>query len=303
MDLQDVERRHVVKCIEKAKQSVGYETQNTIKLIISDMFNKAMLEDIVLANPAKFINLEKPKIDRFVLTADEQNLFMEKTMHSFYHNLFAFMVNTGLRPGETFALTEADVSLLKKELHVTKTLSYQNFDGDTKKTFHEGPPKTTYSERVVPLTDAACEIWKNQLKLKRLVAELNSKLKGPLEGFEDLVFVTTRNTPLNSQIVCDAIKRQVLELNYILDPLERLPYFSPHTFRHTFATRCIEAGMRPKTLQKILGHATLQMTMDLYVHVTMDSIVDEMDLLGEYLDRGQQVVNVENDYITLVDGN
>ena len=46
--------------------------------------------------------------------------------------------------------------------------------------------------------------------------------------------------------------------------------------RHTFATRAIENGMQPKTLQKILGHGSLQMTMDLYCHVTEDTLFTEM---------------------------
>lgn len=52
--------------------------------------------------------------------------------------------------------------------------------------------------------------------------------------------------------------------------------FAGHTFRHTFATRCIKSGIQPKTLQKYLGHATLQMTMDLYVHITDDFKKEEM---------------------------
>ena len=43
--------------------------------------------------------------------------------------------------------------------------------------------------------------------------------------------------------------------------------FGGHTFRHTFATRCFEAGIPPKTVQTYLGHATLKMTMDLYTSV------------------------------------
>ena len=55
--------------------------------------------------------------------------------------------------------------------------------------------------------------------------------------------------------------------------------FSPHCFRHTFATRAIENGMQPKTLQKILGHGSLQMTMDQYCHVTDDTLFEAMRLM------------------------
>jgi len=65
------------------------------------------------------------------------------------------------------------------------------------------------------------------------------------------------------------------------DSLEEFEAITPHTFRHTFATRSLEGNMKPKVLQKILGHATLQMTMDLYAHVLPDLQVDEMKLLEE----------------------
>ena len=51
---------------------------------------------------------------------------------------------------------------------------------------------------------------------------------------------------------------------------------TPHTLRHTFATRCIERGMNPKTLQIILGHSTIQITLNLYCHVTDDTLISEM---------------------------
>ncbi len=57
--------------------------------------------------------------------------------------------------------------------------------------------------------------------------------------------------------------------------------FSPHCLRHTFATNCIENGMRPKTLQKILGHNSLNMTMDLYCHVSDDALREEMSMIME----------------------
>ena len=61
--------------------------------------------------------------------------------------------------------------------------------------------------------------------------------------------------------------------------------FSCHCFRHTFATRCFEAGIHPKTVQTYLGHATLQMTMDLYTTVLKEHKTSEMDKLSNILEQ------------------
>ncbi len=52
--------------------------------------------------------------------------------------------------------------------------------------------------------------------------------------------------------------------------------FTPHTFRHTFATRALENGMQIKTLSRLLGHGDIQLTLNLYCHVTEDTLVEEM---------------------------
>ncbi len=59
-----------------------------------------------------------------------------------------------------------------------------------------------------------------------------------------------------------------------------------HTLRHTFATRCIETGMKPKTLQMILGHSKISVTMDLYVHVTENEKEKEMKKFEEVYKMG-----------------
>ena len=57
------------------------------------------------------------------------------------------------------------------------------------------------------------------------------------------------------------------------------PDFTPHTFRHTFATRAIEEGMEPQVLKTILGHGSYAMTMDLYAHVLPDKKQEAMKLI------------------------
>ena len=65
------------------------------------------------------------------------------------------------------------------------------------------------------------------------------------------------------------------------NPAQTFEVFTPHCLRHTFATNCITKGMRPKTLQKLLGHNSLQMTMDLYCHVLDSTLKDEMSIIAE----------------------
>lgn len=111
-------------------------------------------------------------------------------------------------------------------------------------------------------------------KQKRLKCELEKKFP-PMEGFENLVFTTRTNHPIGNVNIRVSIKNLVGRINR-KNPDIAFENFTPHTLRHTFASNCIAKGMNPKTLQKILGHATLQMTMDLYCHVLDETIEREM---------------------------
>ena len=272
----------VIKKLHKA--NYGYETQNRVRIMLLDMFDKAMIDNFVLRNPCKGLRIQKDRnFERRVLTRDEQMDFYECCKGTFYDNLFVVAVNTGLRPGELCGLKWSDINFNKMEISVERTLLYQKLDGDEQKTFHFDPPKTKTSRRKVPI-NKQCEVAlkKQYLQSNVVKSRLYSK---PLKGFEDLLFTTKFSTPINSQIYLEAIKRIIDEINLMKDDLEQMEPFSAHTFRHTFATRCFESGIQPKTVQKYLGHATLQMTMDLYTHVLDEQSKDDMIKLSNELEK------------------
>lgn len=277
MYVDEVRQIHVKELINLLDEK-GYqwETQNKVRILIMDMFNIAMENDYALKNPVKGVRLAKNKPDdRIVLSLEQQKDFFECSAGTFYDNLFVVAVNIGLRPGEICALEEKDLDFENHTISVTKTLLYQKLAGDEGKEFHIGPPKTKSSVRKVPMNPACEEALKKQLRLKNVLARKYAKE----DEFKEILFVTKFNTPICAVVLNDAIKRIVNEINLQRDGIELFPMFTAHTFRHTFATRCIEAGILPKTVQKYLGHATLQMTMDLYVHVTEEFKKEEIKKL------------------------
>lgn len=250
----------------------GYERQNKIKVILSDMFSRAMEDELMVKNPAKGVKLDATKkISARSLSLSEQELFFECCAGTFYDNLFNVAVNTGLRPGELFALTENDIDFENGNISVSKTLVYQKYIDNDGKEFHLEEPKTKQSYRKVPMNSICRKYLEKQILQKNVISHKRPKCDSIF------LFTTQYNTPLNSVLYSAAIKAIVDTINMTREISEEIELFSGHTFRHTFATRCFEAGVQPKVVQSYLGHASLQMTMDLYTHVMPDKLNDDIE--------------------------
>lgn len=252
----------------------GYERQNKIKVILSDLMARALEDNLILKNPvlgAKVIDKKESKAKS--LTLEEQNIFFEYCKNTFYDNMFNVAVNTGMRPGELFALTESDIDFENGFIDVNKTLVYQKYLTDTRKTFHLEEPKTKQSYRKVPI-NSVCKIYlERQIQQKAIVSS-----KRPKEQ-NDFLFTTKYNTPINSVIYADAIHAVIREINLFRPNNDLFKNFSGHTFRHTFATRCFEHEIDPKVVQSYLGHASVKMTLDLYTHVTKEKSFNDIEKL------------------------
>lgn len=257
--------------IDKAHEdNYQYERQNKIKVILTDMFSRAIEDNFMVRNPTSGVKLRSDKkVVAKSLTLEEQNTFFNFCRHTFYDNLFNVAVNTGLRPGELFALQLSDINLEYGYIDINKTLVYQKYLDDDHKTFHVEPPKTKQSYRKVPINSVCRTYLERQFELKKVVSQKRPKQQN------DYLFVTKFNTPLNSVIYSDAIKAVIRQINLTRPFDNQFEIFSGHTFRHTFATRCFENGVEAKVVQSYLGHTSLKMTMDLYTHVTdVKSLLD-----------------------------
>ena len=125
------------------------------------------------------------------------------------------------------------------------------------------------------LSDVKKALRQQSINQKRLRLYMGSEWN-PLEGFEGIVFTSFKGKPRQESEVRSFLINIVAEINAdeqaLAEKENREPvimeHVHPHALRHTFATRCFERDIPPKTVQHLLGHATVQMTMDLYTHIT-----------------------------------
>lgn len=257
--------------------------RKTSKKILVDMLEKALAADLITKNVAKQITTvytKEEKKERRVLTVNETNIFLDAAKDTFYYNLFVVALETGMRIGELTGLQWEDVDFKQKLIHVRHSMTY--FSKNGKYGFEIHPTKMNKGLRDIPLTQVAINALRRQYFLKQTI--ISSK-KEPLAGFENLVFVTKNNKPTTQVLVTECIAG-IMKKIHNSNPGMKFEKITPHCFRHTFATRWLEAGVPIKTVSKVLGHSQLQLTTDLYMHVTNESLFTGLQKFEEFRQIG-----------------
>ena len=266
--LTDVKPVHCQKIFSNMAEE-GYKTTTIYqtRIALYNMLEFAKENDVLINNPCKKSvksDMGKPSEKKEALTIDVQKKFLEAVVGYSYENQYRFVLQTGLRTAELIGLKWSDIDFKNRTMKIERTMEYRYKVGE----WRVGPPKSKSGYRTIPLTDEAIRILENQ-KAK------NKSLKlVPIE-WSDTVFLCRKGTPVKNSTYDTGLFKYCDRVG--------IPRFSMHILRHTFATRCIEAGMKPKTLQHILGHSNIGITMNLYVHITEDEKLREINLVADAL--------------------
>ena len=229
-----------------------YYSQSCLKKmyqLLGAVFKKAVGKGIINVNPLADIKCPKSKQEYNpvrALTIEEQTKLLNilKTEDIRYSDIMLLSMFTGMRIGECCALMVEDINLTNKTITVNKTVARgkngQNVLNET---------KTTAGTRTLHVNDTVAGF------LRTIIGEKESGL---------LFLSRNHNLVATNQVNYSYAK--VLKAHGIVDS-SIYGKVDLHSLRHTYATRCIESGMPAKVLQKILGHADINITLNIYCSV------------------------------------
>lgn len=270
-----------------ADKDYSTKTIHDVYNILNAMFKYAVHNRMIPYNPCTGVEVPKTKKkDIRVLTVGEQREVVEHAKGRLHENMILVALGTGLRSGEMRGLTWEDIDFRKREISINKTLVYIKDLEAKKYVFKYQTPKTKNSIRTIPMQDSVYRALKRQrVQVKEL--QMMSADWQTLEGFESLVFLGLNGKPISErafQATLDGIEKAINKEREAIAKEEKtefkpMQHFYPHALRHTFATRCFEAGIDAKVVQGFLGHYSIAITLDLYTHVTDDKAKSEMDKL------------------------
>lgn len=255
-----MEKLHAGRLDGKGGLSPAYV--RSITFVINSALKFAVDEQMCLPLKSPIYKPISPKKELSVLSLEEQRR-LEKYLYLEQNPTkvgILLSLHTGLRIGEVCALTWDDIDLKNRVIHVRHTIArVKNIDALDKRMSRliVDTPKTKASARDIPIMSTLLPVLLEQSKVavsKYVVSEIK-------------FFVSPRTYEYRYHQILKECGLD--EINY-------------HVLRHTFATRCIEAGVDVKSLSEILGHSNVSITLNTYVHSSMDMKRSQLEKLETF---------------------
>lgn len=256
-----------VKDFLNSKTSYSNSVLQKIFQLLGQTFRRAVDRNYISRNPMLAEEVKRPKSDKkdrevIPLSVEEEKKLINALSceNKEYKNVILLMLFSGLRIGEVLSIKCSNIDLKEHNLYINKTLTRDIYD----KTILGETTKTHNSKRIITITNNIEKI-------------LINAMKNIYENEDDFLFFDEKGIITPSEV-----NSYLIRLNKRYNIAKEL---HNHMLRHTYATRCIESGMSVKVLQKKLGHAKIETTLNTYASVLARFEGQEDDKLNFYLEN------------------
>lgn len=256
--------------IRMKKNGYSYQTINNYKRSLKACFYTALNDDLVRKNPFNWNLsdvLEDDTEHKTALTDEQVNVLLSFVqidgVYQKYYNAIVVLLHTGLRISELCGLTTSDIDFEKGFIQVNHQINYD------KGKYSINEPKTDSGIREIPMLEPVRKALMDEIKGRIDVQQIL------IDGYSDFVFLNQKSLPMYAHCYSNAFSSLIKKYNKYHKG-DELPLITPHTLRHTFCTNMANKKMTPNTLQYVMGHKNITMTLGYYAHGTAQSAMVEM---------------------------
>ncbi|MBO5303279.1 MAG: site-specific integrase [Lachnospiraceae bacterium] len=257
--------------IKLQKDGRGYSSIKSVRGVVRPAFQMAYDDDLIRKNPFEFqlaTVVVNDSVTRQAITRKQQRDFLnfvksDEHFSQYYDGIY-ILFHTGLRISEFVGLTKADIDFENRKIRIDHQLQRSR-----RMEYIIEDTKTTSGTRLVPMTDDVYECFKRILSARK-----KPKIEPMISGYTGFLFLDKNDMPMVAlhwekyfQHICE-------KYNSIYRV--QMPKITPHVCRHTFCSNMAKSGMNPKTLQYIMGHSDIGVTLNTYTHLGFEDVKDEM---------------------------
>lgn len=257
--------------IKLQKDGRSYSSIHSIRGVVRPAFQMAVDDDLLRKNPFEFqlaTVIVNDSVTREAITRKQERAFLEfvkndKHFSKYYEGIY-ILFKTGLRISEFVGLTTQDIDLKKRTIDVnhqlqrTRTMEYVIED-----------TKTNAGTRVLPMTDDVYECFKSILENRP-----KPKVEPMISGRMGFLYLDKNDRPMVAMHWEKYFQHICQKYNNIYRV--QMPKVTPHVCRHTYCSNMAKSGMNPKTLQYLMGHSDIGVTLNTYTHLNFEDAENEL---------------------------
>lgn len=270
------------------EEGKSFSTIHTIRGVLRPAFQMAVDDDILVKNPFSFELsglILNDTVKREALTKEQMNRFLkfihDDNVYCKYYEAVYILFHTGLRISEFCGLTLKDIDLEKRTLNVDHQL-LRTSEGD----YIVQTTKTDAGKRLLPITEDVAQMFQAIIEDRKV-----PKAEKMIDGCTGFLYYDDKGMPLVALHWQHRFQHMVGRYNDIYRV--QMPKITPHICRHTYCSNMAKSGINPKTLQYLMGHSDIAVTMNVYTHFTFDDAEDELKRMEEFK-KAQSAVEARN---------
>lgn len=249
----------------------GHSTIKTVRGVLRPAFQMAVDDDVLMKNPFQFELagvVVNDAVTREAVTKDQMRKFLkfihDDVVYCKYYEVIYILFHTGMRISEFCGLTMKDIDLGKRTININHQLQRTS-----KREYVIEPTKTNAGTRIIPMTNEVTEMFRAIIEDRP-----DYKVEKVVDGYTGFLFLDKDGMPLVAMHWEHRFNHMVSRYNEIYKV--QMPNITPHVCRHTYCSNMAKSGMNPKTLQYLMGHSDIAVTLNVYTHVGLEDAEKEL---------------------------